>query len=183
MRQAFRVRELRLSWRTAAAALAVSLLAACGGSDESLFVTEPTIEIPEPSTSTTPVVAGLQPPVGWAVASDGMVVAADPADVGAELPAGPRARRLSIPSDPLTEVEEALAATAIVSEEAAQVTVAGHPGVSIVLEETSAAGTVIRCYVYAYDADGRPLLFVLEAPPEQWEAAQQTLYNVIELGG
>lgn len=135
---------------------------------------------PEPTSVAAPS-AGLNVPPGWHVAPDGAAAAADPADLTSEIPSGPRVQAMITPTHPEAAIEQAAATTVTIRQEPAQVTVGGQPGVSIVLSETTPTGTVVRCYLYAYDPEGRPLAFILEAPPDQWDQSWDTLKTVIGL--
>ena len=192
----FRHVTLHTGWRNRLAGLvAVVLVAGCGASDSPAStgpdspgsVTTLPAATTEPATtsSTTtgaPVrlASGLLVPAAWVASSDGVTAAANEADLGVEIPTGPRALVVEQLVDAEAAVARSAEVSAVLEREPTEVDVGGAPGVLVVLRETSDAGSVVRGYVYSLK-DGAPIAVLLEAPPPEWDAAWSTLASVIGL--
>jgi hypothetical protein len=125
----------------------------------------------------------LQLPPGWVLSADGLRAASTRAALDSPAPTGPRVRAVE-GTGPAEEVFGRLAAARAVPETSEVVAppaaeqIGGRPAVAVTLRDTGDATPVIRRYLASESPAGVPVLFVLEAPADQFDAHAATLAGV-----
>jgi hypothetical protein len=138
----------------------------------------------EPSTPVAATDQGirLNVPSGWAVSADGLTAALREADLGAAVPGGPRVRVLlggaSLDLEALGGSAEQNAPAAQPVGDPERVEIEGRPVAAVTLRETEGATVVMRRYLAGSSPSGVPVLFVLEAPADQFDANAAVMAQV-----
>ena len=164
----------RWRWVAVAAVIGAGTVAAvllAGGGDGS-----------DGTSAATGLGVALQVPAGWAVSDDGLTAAPRAAELAGAVPRGPRVRAVAGGGD-----AEALAAglvptdggaPATVVTEPAQTTIGSRAAVAVTLREPAGTTAIVRRYLAGSSPGGVPVLFILEAPEDQFERHAAILAGV-----
>lgn len=150
------------------------LMGACGGGESGS------------SSAAEEIGVRLTAPAGWATSDDGLVVARDEVDLDADFPSGPRVRveRGGGSVTQFANLDQGSAETDIgleadVLDGPQRTSVKGRDALSITLREAEdSSPPIVRRYLVATSRSGDTVMFVLEAPPAEFEANRTRLQAI-----
>lgn len=122
----------------------------------------------------------LDIPDGWATSDDGMVAAEQASDLQADVPKGARVRvELNVKSQPIDEqFDKALSAPAELAAEPEPTEIDGQAAIGLTLVESESDIKIVRRYLTLDTPQNDAVLFILEAPADQWDEKIKILKEV-----